>query len=234
MKKLLTALFAIGCATAFAGIGDLLISFSTPGPDKYADGSTVLDGECYALVWTAADGTQETVLTAPFAKDGKCPLVIFEIDENDVANYKDGAWGVYLLDTRDFANDEAGKTLAGVNDDGSAKLVNAQAAVGDAFTAAGVTSAKSGEAVGAGAYDLSGIENPVITGIEVVGAKIVVTVANTAPFVGYTLATVGGDNLADFTVPEGAAVANGKTGGEIKLVLDKQGDTRLFKVVTVK
>ena len=60
MKKTIAALFAVASAAVFAG--DLLISFSTPGPDKYADGTQVLDGEYYSLVYTKADGSQEVVL----------------------------------------------------------------------------------------------------------------------------------------------------------------------------
>ena len=42
------------CAGAFAAQNDALVSFSTPGPDKYADGTTVLDGEYYAIVLCSA------------------------------------------------------------------------------------------------------------------------------------------------------------------------------------
>ena len=55
------------CAAAFANsVDDARISFSTVGPDRYADGSTVLDGECYALVWSN-DGNFDG-----FAADGEC------------------------------------------------------------------------------------------------------------------------------------------------------------------
>ena len=39
MKKTIAVLFAIASAAAFAGMNDLIVSFSTPGPDKYADGN---------------------------------------------------------------------------------------------------------------------------------------------------------------------------------------------------
>ena len=109
MKKLLS----IGCAVmamgAFAAADDVLISFSTPGQDKYADGNPVLDGECYALVWTKGaqfggintDGTcvnagDAIVLLAPLAKNGKCPPVVFEIDSAVYAEkkYAEGKFGV--------------------------------------------------------------------------------------------------------------------------------------------
>ena len=41
-------------ACAFGSMQDKLARFSTPGPDRYADGSIVQDGECYALVWSPA------------------------------------------------------------------------------------------------------------------------------------------------------------------------------------
>ena len=94
MKKI--ALFGIAvsmaCA-AWAAQNDLLVSFSTKGPDKYADGSVVIDKECYALVWTpkgvesasiAADGTAaggaKIVLVAPIARNGRCPKVVYRVD----------------------------------------------------------------------------------------------------------------------------------------------------------
>ena len=84
MKRLMTMLGVAGLAVAsFAAVDDTLISFSTPGPDKYADGTDVLPGEVYALVWSAdgqfdgikADGTtvdpaDKVVLLAGVAKQG--------------------------------------------------------------------------------------------------------------------------------------------------------------------
>ena len=76
---LMLALLAGMQAEALSSIQDRLLRFSTPGPDRYADGSLVLDGECYALVWSPkgtafagfnADGTvvssnDRIVLAAP-------------------------------------------------------------------------------------------------------------------------------------------------------------------------
>ena len=81
-----TALCLVLGGAAFGAANDARISFSTKGPDTYADGTTVLDGECYALCWSKdfanfaikADGTAEVgaesvdgevILVAP-AKDG--------------------------------------------------------------------------------------------------------------------------------------------------------------------
>lgn len=115
MKKILPIAFALVASLAFGKANDTVITFSTPGPDTYADGSTVLDGECYALVWTK-DGatfgglsvdckplaaTDKLVLVAPVAEAGRCPTTVFEIDADyAAANYQGGSYSVYLLDTR--------------------------------------------------------------------------------------------------------------------------------------
>ena len=128
MKKTIAFLAAGLCAgTLFAGMNNVVIQFSTVGPDKYADGATVMDGECYALVWTPtgsefqgidaegeAAGDSKVAVKAPIAIGGKCPNVQFQIDETFAnANYPDGTWGVYLLDTRKFATKEVTVTVDG-------------------------------------------------------------------------------------------------------------------------
>lgn len=48
-KKATVALLLLWGGFSFAGITDYVATFSTPGPDRYADGTVVADGECYAL-----------------------------------------------------------------------------------------------------------------------------------------------------------------------------------------
>ncbi len=235
MKKILAAVFALASAAVFAGANDLLIVFSTPGPDKYADGTTVLDGESYALVWTPTEGAQETVLSVPLAKDGKCPPVLFIVDENDAPKYTDGTWGVFLLDSRDFAKDATGKTLAALDESGKPSLVNVKASVTDGLAkSSGFASAVAAKGVSAGEYDLEGanVPKPVVAGIKIVGANVIVTVKNTVPFVGYTLQA--GDDVSNFAVPEGASSAAGSASDEINLVAPKKDGAQFFKVSTIK
>ena len=189
-----------------------------------------MDNECYALVWTGADGKQKT-WTYQSAKGGRCTLCYLNIDEAEASAYKDGTWHVYLLDTRDFAADASGNTLAGVDKKtGEAKLVNATAAIGDAFTATGgmSTYASSSTPVASSAYDLSSVPAPKVTGIEVVGANIVITVKDTVPFVKYTL--VSGDDVTEFSIPAGADSKNGAVNGEIQLMTPKKDGAQFFKV----
>ena len=230
MKKVLTILFAIACSAAFAGINNLLVVFSTPGIDNYADGTPVLDGECYALVWTPTTGNQVTVLTAPVAKDGKCPPVLFQLDEEEAKGYTDGKWEVYLLDTRDFSSAE-GVKLAGVDAvTGQAKIVNTKAAVTDALTVAGgsMTVSMSNGSVSAAAYDVSNVPAPKVEKIQVVGANVFVTVSGTVPYLSYTLSA--GTDLKDFSVPEGATAANGNASDTIVLTTPKKDGSQFFKV----
>ena len=113
-KKATVALLLLWAGLSFAGITDYVATFSTPGPDRYADGTIVADGECYALVWSPkgmafsgfnADGTpissqDRLVLAAPLAKDGKCRDVIFQIPAAEYAELEGGEWAVCLVDTR--------------------------------------------------------------------------------------------------------------------------------------
>ena len=117
-KLISTILSAVLPLAVFASAndfpGDYLISFSSPGPDRYADGTIVPDGECYALVWSPAgktfsgfnaDGTASSssdriVLAGPLALDGHCRDSIFQIPEYTYAVLEGGNWAVCLVDTR--------------------------------------------------------------------------------------------------------------------------------------
>ena len=56
-KTMMMGMVLAGTLGAFASVDNVAITFSTPGSDTYRDGRTVLDGECYALVWTPAGAT---------------------------------------------------------------------------------------------------------------------------------------------------------------------------------
>ena len=107
---------------AFSDISDMVLRFSTPGIDRYADGSAVVDGECYALVWSPkgsvfsgfnADGSaissqDRVVLAAPLARGGKCRNALFQIPEEEYAELEGGEWAVCLVDTRTASGIPAG------------------------------------------------------------------------------------------------------------------------------
>lgn len=246
MKKLMTMIGAVGLAfAATAAIDDALLAFSTVGPDKYADGTTVLDGECYALVRTlpgatfggiAADGTavaetDEIVLLAPLAKDGRCPKVLFQIPSDKT----EGTFSVYLLDTRVQAEDGTVKPAGAAN--GKPKLVNgyglateatkvAKATAGGATTAAEKETA-GGEAVVAGAAIPKNVQQPKITSIKIEGDYVKLTVQNLP---GFMRVSSGADVSADDT--QGAAQATDGATDEVILYAPKSaGASGFFKVI---
>lgn len=235
MKKTIAVLFALLSVAAFAGADkDLNISFSTPGPDQYADGTPVLNDEYYALVWTPANGGEQTIVCAvKAAKDGKCVPVLFTVDAE---TYKEGTFGVYLLDTRVFATDENGDTkVTGLAGKFDADSQNVKVAVADGIVSSegAIVTADAAKGVSADGYDLAALNVPAprVTKIEVENANVVVTVADTVPFVAYTL-QAGSDVKKEFSVPPAATCANGNKGGEIKLVTPKEAGAQFFKVST--
>ena len=238
MKKTIAALFAGIAVSAFAaGMNDLQVMFSTPGPDKYADGSLVLDGEYYALVYTYADGSQEIVVkfggkegdVVYGALNGKCQPVVFLLEEERASKYSGGSWGVYLLDTRDFENN--GGALA-EPDPNQPLTVNVKASIASNIDkTGGIVSVVPKGGVSAGSYDLSAIPQPVVKSIKVVGAEVRVTVANTMPFIGYTL--VSGKDVKKFSVPDENQSVNGDTSKDITIIVPKKDDAQFFKVSTL-
>ena len=162
MKKSLISVFAgLASVAAFAGMNNVVISFSTVGPDKYADGSLVRDGETYALVWTKsgstfagkADENNKIVIKASEAKDHKCPYIQFQVDEDWVnANCPGGTWGVYLLDTRKFKADANGVIL--LDDGGKPVFDGFGTAVNGYGLVAQATTSTMGSAGSAGAVDV--------------------------------------------------------------------------------
>jgi len=207
MKKIMFALGVIGLSVAaVAAVNDTLLMFSTQGPDKYADGSAVLDGECYALCYVTdssfaikADGTAasggEVLLTAPVAKDGRCPNLLYVVDAAKAEALTGGSYAVYLLDTR-VPKAEGGYAVAGV-ENGKAKVVNGAGAVVEGGAAGAeatdtIAQLPAASATGSAVQVASVIDNPKITAIKVDGANIKLTVANLSPAANYQVVTGAG------------------------------------------
>jgi len=249
MKKLVIAVSAIASAFALTAAEEYAsVSFQTTGPDKYADGETVLDGECYALVWTAdgvfeglnVDGTcvdpaDEVVVALPWAKDGAFPATQFNI-ATDTKYVASGELAIYLLDTRKFVDGEA--KVSGVNAEGKLVFVNASSKVDEAVTVSVAGSAPSAKAAASGAVEgavasalPADVPAPKVTGLDFVkvnGADYVkLTVADTVGFANY--AVQGGDSVA----ADGEVGKDAKTGGaeSITLLYPKTADANFFKVI---
>ena len=190
MNKYIALIGALLCATLFGAADDMVLSFSTPGVDRYADGRRVKDGESYALVWTAEGATfgglksdctpvaetDRIVMVAPLAKGGKCPVTVLEIAAAEADQYKKGTFSLYLLDTRTKGAD--GKVTLASYVNGRPQVVNSfglSDADGSGIDAGEVI---AGSIVGASAVRLgevgvySEIEPPTITAMKIEGAAI--------------------------------------------------------------
>ena len=194
MKKTLVAGFAgLLAAVAFAGKDNVVVNFYTTGPDTYADGSTVVDGEYYALVFTPAgsefaginaDGSavapSKVALKAPLAKNGKCPYVTFQLTEEEAQAFGNGSWAVYLLDTRRFAPAADG-SLAATGATGDTTHGYTLAATAGSFASVSASSALAADGLPADRSDVK------IKDIKLLDGKVYITVSGTTSAATYGL-----------------------------------------------
>ena len=206
---------ALMASFAFADAANVCIFFSTQGPDTYADGSRVVNGERYALVSVPkgqefggfnADGTatlaRDKVLTvAPFAKGGRLPPTLFQADAAD-ASGKD--LKVFLLDTRTSAT-----SVPPASTPVSELVLNGATEIKDSSVAASTSSSML-------TGDTSAI-SPAITDFAVEGDQAVITVDNVRPGLNYRV--LGGLNRDAELKTE---VSNNPD-GTITLKVDKDG-----------
>ena len=216
MKFFAFSAIAMMASLAFADAANVCVMFSTKGPDLYADGTTVVNGEWYALVWVA-NGAElggvttrleavrddnQVMLAAPLASGGRCPLVMWQVDSAKAKT--SGNYRVVMLDTRGSDGKPATRDA-----DGKPKVVysmtetSAQVAASGSFSTSGLASSIAGSATAASGTE--GVEKPTIESFAIVGANVQITVAGMVPGLTYKV-TTGDDpsNLSatDFVVPQ--------------------------------
>ena len=236
--------------SAGAAVDDVAVSYSTPGPDRYADGTRVADGECYALVCTkkgaafagftamgtvASPETDDIAVIAPAALDGRCRPVVFTLPKAYADAHRTDDWSVQLLDTR--AAD--GRPVGLVN--GVPGRINGFGRVDGTISLDVAGMVAFGRASGPARASLASalppelVPQPVITGIAVQDGRVVVSVDDTVPFVTY--------DLSGAETPEGLArqpdrVArekrDGAAGRTVTLEVEPGAKARFFKVVRAK
>ena len=243
------ALLLMSAVPAFARQDDKVLVFSSPGIDRYADGSRVLDGECYALVWSPAgqsfagfnaDGTavspdDRVVLAAPLAKKGRCPECLFQVPAEEAAPLEGGTWSVCLVDTRTVAGIPSGV------ENGLPKRVNRWAAVEGGVTVASAdavgapqsrATTRGSSLSGIRASTLSavpeGIPMPTIVDMDVANGIAVFAVADTVSYLTYTVES--SDRLGGFTRDKYADKVDGAPDDEIFLATDVPTDSRFFRI----
>jgi len=252
MKKIFATLLAAIGLSAFAGKDNVVITFSTKGPDTYADGSVVRDGESYALVWTksgstfaginpdgTAAGDSKVAVRAPVATGGACPNVQFQIDEA-YANktYPGGTWCVVLCDTRRFATEDV-KVLVG-GEEIVQKRVKLDAegnkvvlGVGGSVSSYGLVAANIGRtlasATGAAtaAGDLpAGVEPPKVKDFKVIDGNAYLYLSGTSSALSYGVAA--GSTPGDLKETAERPVM-GDASGETIVITPATGSSGFFK-----
>ena len=240
MKKILMILAAAAATLpARAGQDNLLATFSTTGPDRYADGTVVKDGESYALVWTAkgktfagitvdgkAAGSQDdnrVLCVAPLAQGGRCPDVVVEVNKLVADLYAGaGTFSLHLLDTR-RADGTPGGVAAGVNGYGATQ----------AFTLSAAEQLQSGVATNAAfaatATELpASIPQPRIKSIEVKDGIVRLTVERTSKKVRYGVSS--GATPGELAADADFAPQDGNDAGDIVITAPAKGGSGFFSV----
>ena len=238
MKNILMTILAAVAIPAMAGQDNILATFSTKGPDCYADGTVVKDGECYALVWTKTGATfagitvtgeaagdqdlNRVLCVAPLAKDGHCREVVVEVNTVVADQYAGaGTFSLHLLDTRK-ADGTPGGLEAGVNGYGTAQEFSLAAKSAAEGVQAGIA---TNAALAATATILpASIPQPKIKSIEVKDGIVRLTVERTSRLMRYGVssgatptglaadsdfAPKDGDDLGDIVIEAPAKCSSG-------------------------
>lgn len=250
--KCLLAIAAVVCTTvASATTGDAVLAFSTKGPDAYADGTPVREGEYYALVWTrggtpfagvdlegrAVDAENSAIVTAQPLADARrrCPLTLFQLDAAFVASHADGAYALVLLDTR-VSDGKGGLVpsadLSHVNGWSEVEGSRIYAVSGRTGTAARAGGELGTRTLQASAIP-SGLEipEPRITGIRVVDGQVELTVKGTSDRLLYNVATGASPERRDRTHAAEAVQGQADAEAEVRLVAPAVEGQRFFKVI---
>lgn len=179
------------------------LTFSTKGPDLYADKTPVLDNEKYALVYVSPGATfdgfytdgslvnttsNQLMCTLPVAKGGKCPkqIVDFSLRMIKIPKGQGGTNVVVMLDTRvpdPVTTNKLGELVMGWGIAGETEGISDSRVVVKESHSRNATHASKNSTFTA---DVTG-EPPVITGIEVKGETVFVSVKNVSPNAVYAL-----------------------------------------------
>jgi hypothetical protein len=237
MKKIVSIILSVLFTNLYANsVEDSAIVFSTVGPDKYADGSTVLDGELYVLVWTndgvfegfsadgkALDEKDKILIVAPLAKDGRCPKVMFQIPKANAATY--GKFEVFLMDTRVVSSSGVATPRGAVK--GEVQLVNGYGRVLADIALSNVPSKAEGAVVAnLNSAAPKDTRQPRVKAMRIEGDEVVLTVENMP---GFMRVQSGKDaSAADST---GAALEAPESGDTVIIKAPKMGERGFYRVI---
>ena len=166
--------------------------------DTYADGTSVKDGEWYALCWSGdgdfdgitadckpAAEAEKIFLMAPLAKNGRCPTTVFQLDSKVAPT--NGNYFVYMLDTRTAT--ATGDLAAAVDGKPVAATSAQNKATASAATSGRTITVKTGTETVAFTETAvpAGVGDPVITKFDIVGTKARIVVSGMHPALQYNV-----------------------------------------------
>ena len=230
MKKLVSMVMGLVAAAAFAiPMPEVqVLTFSIQGTETYADGSTLANGECYALVWSE-DGQFAGIDGKGKAKRAGDEVVYIgkivkgaDVSFQIATGFKSsGSFDIWILDTRVFENGEVtsiGKTAGGeVTVTKAVKATTAAVQVVGSQSAPTAIGGVLGGAVVNAPTAPASIPPLKFTSIKLDGDYVVMEAENTVPGVKYT--TVAGGKEAGITTA---------TGNKIILIRPKEGDSAII------
>ena len=236
-----------------AASDDTLLAFSTKGPDRYADGTPVLEGEVYAVVWTrtgydfagvdmngrVVDAANNAVIVALprgrySARCGgvRCPKTLFQLGAAVAKNYVGGRYALMLLDTR-VSDGKGGLVASGRMDQvkgwGLVEKSRVAPVSGGCASATGLEDVATAHtsAVPAG----EDIPQPRITGIQVKDGYVYLKVKGTSSRLLYNVAA--GDKPGRPVTRHAALATPGhaRADREIEIVMPQTEGQNFFQVV---
>ena len=249
MKKLIASFAILASVCAFAAIDSTTVIAGSKGPDKYADGTVAIDGECYALVWSAdefggfnADGTlvnaaDQILVISARAQGGACPLFAYEVPYSLVS--KGGNVSLWLLDTRVYGADGVKPALTAGTVAAKVDVIKGAAKADAAISMSGAGAKSIGGAEGgavatatadAGAAVAKAVEETKVESLKVENGYAIIELGNTKPFVAYDLAS-GATPDAISADDKAAYPVSGAAAGKITLIKKVDGKSGFFKVV---
>lgn len=217
-------------------VEDAVVFFSTVGPDTYADGTAVLDGESYALVWSndggfdgfsadgkALDRDDKVLAVASVAKEGRLPKTAFQIPAADAVN--SGSYEVFLLDTRVVSS--SGEIAPRRAQNGETALVNGYGKVAADISLSSVKSKSQKTAVANfNSAAPKNVRQPRIRSMRIEGGEVVLTVENSP---GFMRVHSGKTPLASDATT--AAIETESSEENLTITVPKVGDKGFYRVI---
>lgn len=256
-RAALQLLVVLSSLSVMAASDDVLLVFSTRGPDHYAEGAPVQEGEMYAVVWMAAgrefagfdmngkvlDADNNALIVAmPLARyserigGGYCPITMFRISGSVAKDFVGGTYALALLDTRAAAENgdlvPSGK-IANLKGWSLVEKSSISAVVGGGVGQAIDAGAENGTTVSTSSEVPAGedVPQPRITGIKVQDGYVRLTVKGTSPRLLYNVAAgAHPGRRTDRRAALSPIQGHARADREIELIVPVRDDQSFFTV----